>query len=242
MKINYFSDIHLEFGVSDVPATDADIVIAAGDIGIYDQGIAWLKTIDKPVIYVAGNHEYYTHEYQDTLKMLKAECANTNIHFLENNSFIFQGVRFLGCSLWTDLFVEGPVTAEVLAYTLNDFRRIRFADGEFNATQYSELHHHSRAWLEKALARPYNGTTIVVTHHAPTHRSWPGSPNTIRKFAYCNDLKSLCSQYNISAWFHGHTHSIGDYRIANTRILSNTRGYMGRKVVDNFDLNKTVVI
>ncbi len=242
MKINYFSDIHLEFGRSAVPDTDADIVIAAGDIGIYDQGIAWLKAIKKPVIYVAGNHEYYTHEYQDTLRMLKAECANTNIHFLENNTFKFQGVRFLGCSLWTDLFVDGPVTADVLAYNLNDFRRIRFADGEFNPTQYSGLYHHSRSWLEKALARPYNGKTVVVTHHAPTQRSWPGSPNTIRKFAYCNDLKSFFYAYNISAWFHGHTHSLGDYRIEDTRILSNTRGYVGRKVVDKFDLNKTVII
>ena len=242
MRINYFSDIHLEFGAEAVPDTDADIVIAAGDIGVYDQGVAWLKKIDKPVIYVAGNHEYYKHEYQETMRMLKAECANTNIHFLENNSFKFQGVRFLGCSLWTDLFVEGPVTADVLAYNLNDFRKIRFAGGKFNATQYSDLHHHSRAWLEKTLARPYNGTTVVVTHHAPTQKSWPGSPNTIRKFAYCNDLKSLFYQYNISAWFHGHTHSIGNYRIADTRVLSNTRGYMGRKIVDNFDLNKTVVI
>ena len=242
MRINYFSDIHLEFGPSAVPKTNADIIIAAGDIGVYDQGIAWLKAIGKPVIYVAGNHEYYTHEYQDTLRMLKAECANTNIHFLENNTFKYKGVRFLGCSLWTDLFVDGPEAADTLACSLNDFRKIRFADGAFNPALYSDLYHHSRAWLEKALARPYNGKTVVVTHHAPTQLSWDESPNAIKKLAYCNDLKSLFHEYNIAAWFHGHTHSIADYRIANTRILSNTRGYVGRRVVEKFDLNKAVVI
>ncbi len=59
MRINYFSDIHLEFGGLDAPDNDADIVIAAGDIGIYKQGVDWLKSLNKPVIYVAGNHEFY---------------------------------------------------------------------------------------------------------------------------------------------------------------------------------------
>lgn len=242
MRINYFSDIHLEFGRCAVPDANADIVIAAGDIGVYDQGIAWLKAIDKPVIYVAGNHEYYAHEYQDTLRMLKAECANTNIHFLENNTFKYKGVRFLGCSLWADLFVEGAAIASALEYSLNDFRKIRFADSAFTPVQFSELHHHSRVWLEKALAKPYAGKTVVVTHHAPTQRSWYRSPNAIKRLAYCNDLKSLLHAYKIAVWFHGHTHSIGDYQVADTRILSNTRGYVGRRVVDKFDLHKTVVI
>ncbi|TXK95772.1 hypothetical protein BMR02_12390 [Methylococcaceae bacterium HT1] len=64
----------------------------------------------------------------------------------------------------------------------------------------------------------------------------------LKKLAYCNDLKSLFHKYEISAWFHGHTHSIGDYRIEGSRILSNTRGYVGRRMVSDFDLNKIVDI
>ena len=60
MRINYFSDIHLEFGPAELPDTDADIIIAAGDIGIYDQGLQWLQALDKPIIYIAGNHEFYS--------------------------------------------------------------------------------------------------------------------------------------------------------------------------------------
>ncbi|MGZ5031202.1 MAG: metallophosphoesterase, partial [Methylobacter sp.] len=75
MRINYFSDIHLEFGALKAPETDADIVIAAGDIGISTQGVEWLKTFNKPVVYIAGNHEFYTHEYQQTLQLIRKQCA-----------------------------------------------------------------------------------------------------------------------------------------------------------------------
>jgi len=123
MRINYFSDVHLEFGPLDRPNTEADIIIAAGDIGVYDQGIEWLLSIDKPIIYVAGNHEFYAHEYHDTMRMLKTKCANTHIHFLDNNTFNYQGVRFIGCTLWADLFIEGDKIAEALYHSLNDFRK-----------------------------------------------------------------------------------------------------------------------
>lgn len=242
MRINYFSDIHLEFGRAGKLDNSADIIIAAGDIGVYDQAIEWLISLKKPVIYVAGNHEFYGHEYHDTLRMLKEKCASTNIHFLENNTFKYKGVRFLGCSLWTDLFIEGEQTAAVLQRALNDFRKIRYADGAFNPEQYTALHKHSKAWLDKALARPFKGKTVVVSHHTPTQWSWNDSPNAVKKLAYCNDMKSFFYKHEISAWFHGHTHNISDYRIEGSRVLSNTRGYMGRKEVAAFDLNKVVDI
>ena len=132
MHINYFSDIHLEFGSLGLADNNAEIIIAAGDIGVYDQAIEWLIALKKPVIYVAGNHEFYNHEHRDTLRMLKEKCTNTNIHFLENSTFKHNGVRFLGCTLWTDLFIEGEETAAALNKNLNDFKRIRFAEGQFN--------------------------------------------------------------------------------------------------------------
>lgn len=242
MRINYFSDVHLEFGEQSLPETNADIVIAAGDIGVFDQGIAWLKAINKPVIYVAGNHEFYNNEYNQVLAMLRQACVGTNIHFLEKDQLIFQGVRFIGCTLWADLFVEGEEKAEALGKSLNDFRKVSFESETFNQKQFSALHRVSKAWLEEQLARPYAGKTVVITHHAPTEWSWIETPNSLKKLAYCNDLKPLFHEYEIAAWFHGHVHNLGDYRIADARILSNTRGYVGRKIVAGFDVNKTVDI
>jgi len=242
VRINYFSDVHLEFGPQISPDNDADIIVAAGDIGIFKQGLKWLKKINKPVIYVAGNHEFYGYEYNQTLKMLREECKGTSIHFLENDTFIYKNIRFLGCSLWADLYLEGDEKANALGKTLNDFRKITYQDEAFNQRIFSTLHHSSKHWLETELAKNFDGKTIVVTHHAPTEWSWDDSKNRLKKIAYCTDLKYLFHEYEIEAWFHGHIHSPGDYRVAGARILSNPRGYVGRKVVDNFDHNKIVEI
>ena len=242
MKINYFSDIHLEFGPLSPPHTDADIIVAAGDIGVYDQGLEWLKQLDKPVVYIAGNHEHYTNEYHKTLAMLKKNCANSNVHFLENGCFEYQGVRFLGCTLWTDLLSDELMTSSVFAHSLNDFRRVLFEGGAFTPEQYVALHEHSLAWLELQLVKPYAGKTVVVTHHAPTPLSWGEAPNSFKMQAYCNNLQYLIKEYDIVAWFHGHTHSIFDYTLTGTRVVANTRGYAGRKLVEQFDIDRTIEI
>ena len=242
MRINYFSDIHLEFGSLEAPDNDADMIIAAGDIGIGVEGANWLKTLNKPVLYVAGNHEFYADEYQQTLQLIRNQCAGSQVSFLENDSVIVQGVRFLGCTLWADLFTEGDKKAEALGQTLNDFRRIQFGEQRFDTVQFSRLYQNSRAWLERQLAQPFAGKTVVISHHAPSLWSWNGSAHALKKLAYCNDLKPLLHEYAIAAWFHGHVHSPMDYRIAGARILCNPRGYLGIKTVAGFDRNRMVEI
>lgn len=242
MRINFFSDIHLEFGTIQNPETDADIIIAAGDIGLHTDGAKWLKSLSKKVIYVAGNHEFYAHEYHQTLHDIRQECAQSNVFFLEKEELIVAGVRFLGCTLWTDLYSEGQKKALTVADSLNDFNQIKFRDALLDQKDFSDIHLKTKQWLTKALNKPFDGKTIVVTHHAPTEWSWNDSPSALKKIAYCNNLKELFHEHDITAWFHGHIHSIGDYRIAGARILSNPRGYVGRKLVKNFDVNKTIEI
>ena len=61
MKLLVLSDLHLEFSYFEPVATDADVVVIAGDLHKKDRGLEWLQEhfSDRPVIYVAGNHEYY---------------------------------------------------------------------------------------------------------------------------------------------------------------------------------------
>ncbi len=242
MLINYFSDIHLEFGSLETPQTEADVIIAAGDIGIYKQGLKWLNSSTIPVVYVAGNHEFYDQEHSKTLDELRKDSTNSNVNFLENDSIILGDTRFLGCTLWTQLGGKDNDRVHELKRTVNDFRKIFYQQKPIDVTTYAGLHRESLNWLTKELALPFAGKTIVITHHAPTFWSWDDSPSSLTRFAYCNDLKEIMHEYEIAAWFHGHTHSVSDYRCAGTRILCNPRGYHGRQMVEGFEVGKVVEI
>lgn len=202
----------------------------------------WLKSSKKPVVYVAGNHEFYDQEYLDTVEALRGSSHGSNVRFLERESVVLNGTRFLGCTLWTQLGGEENDRKDELRSTINDFRKINYKKELMALETYADLHRKSRDWLIDELSTAFDGKTIVVTHHAPTFWSWDDSPNSLSRYAYCNDLKELMHKYEIAAWFHGHTHSVSDYRCAGTRILCNPRGYHGRQTVAEFASDKIVKV
>ena len=107
MKLYVLSDLHVEFSPF-TPDPDtvkaADVIILAGDIYLGVKGIAWARKAfgDKPVVYVAGNHEFYGHHWDKLLDQLRDEARSHDVHFLETDSVTIDGVRFLGATLWTD--------------------------------------------------------------------------------------------------------------------------------------------
>ncbi|WP_232020515.1 metallophosphoesterase [Methylocaldum marinum] len=242
VRIQYFSDIHLEFGPLEIRTTDADIIVAAGDIGVGLQGLQWLKSFAKPVIYVAGNHEFYGQEYLSSISKLANAASGSNVQFLEQRAWVHDGVRFLGCSLWSDLGGDENEHLEELVSIVNDFRKISYRTEFLNAKSYRLLHRKSRNWLFSELVKPFSGKTVVVTHHAPTPWSWPDSPSQIKRHAYCNDLREVLHSFEVAAWFHGHTHAVSDYRCSGTRILCNPRGYFPSQLVGEFDPGKILEI
>ena len=135
------SDLHLEFGVYDLSKTDADVIILAGDINVGSRALDWARfQTDKPVIYVLGNHEYCHHAYSDLQDRIREEAAGTNVHFLENNSAIIYGVRFLGCTLCSDFNLletqqESMKHAEAL---MNDYGQIRPSNDK-NVCDYQQM-------------------------------------------------------------------------------------------------------
>jgi predicted phosphodiesterase len=80
VRIQYFSDLHLEFGEFELPPPDAEVIVAAGDIGVGLDGFNWLIKQQRPVVYVAGNHEFYAHEYWDLLARLEQSAAGSKVH------------------------------------------------------------------------------------------------------------------------------------------------------------------
>src|SRR5580658_1182802 len=159
MRLHILSDLHLEFGMVEVPRTNADVVVLAGDIHLGTEGLKWAQKQfpDQPVIYVLGNHEYYRHALPELAGLLKAEAEGTNVCVLENNSVEIGGFTFLGCSLWTDFKLTGhPETAMFYAVqAMADYQVVRF-NPEHRTLQPRDtvqVHEESVKWLRGELAR-----------------------------------------------------------------------------------------
>jgi len=245
MKIQYFSDVHLEFGPAPVPAILGDVIVAAGDIGVGTEGLEWLARFDAPVVYVAGNHEFYEHDIDETREAIRARARELGIHYLENETVEFAGVRFVGATLWAD-FEEGtaPIYADAHEF-MNDFNLISKGERAFSAADARALSETSQRWLSETLADPGDAPfarTVVVTHHAPLPESWDERRNDIYRPAYCNRLDDLVSRHDIAAWIHGHVHTRFDYQRHGTRIVCNPRGYVGYGLVPGFDAARCIEI
>lgn len=242
MKIQFFSDIHLEFGHFEIPRTDADVIVAAGDIGVGLQGIEWLKRFDRPVIYVAGNHEFYGGDLVHTRAAIAQATSDSRIRFLENASAEISGVRFLGATLWTDYRNGDQSVMRHARHQMNDFLQIRCASRDLTPEQIYDINWESRFWLARELDRPFTGKTVVVTHHAPSGLSWPYDENSDFRATYCNDLDDFFVRYDIDVWIHGHVHYVADYQQEGTRVLCNPRGYTGYQTIEDFSALKVVEV
>lgn len=248
MKLHILSDLHLEFSEFTVSPVDADVIVLAGDIWTGNRAISWARKTwpDKPIVYVAGNHEFYKHEIYETLHDLRTAAAEFDVHFLERDEVVIDGVRFLGCTLWTDFALFGevnvPPALEYANRKLNDFRLISILGRRFLAEDSLNIHEASVRWLEGKLLEPFEGNTVVVTHHSP---SW----NSVA-YLYQEDVLSACFSSRLDRlmghskiWIHGHTHDSFDYEINGTRVVCNPQGYVfGRVENINFDSKKIIEI
>jgi predicted phosphodiesterase len=258
VKIHILSDLHLECGKwprkVNVNEIEADVMVLAGDIGEGLSGAQWaLNTFERPVVLLNGNHEFYSNKrtVPEHIAAVRAKCKGTHVHFLENDSAIIDGVRFLGSTMWTDFAVHGdpirrPRAIDEARRKMNDYRNI-LADrrpGGYSGRgviwltpEHTEQHHaESRAWLEVELARPHGGKTVVVTHHAPSAKSLTyKEPAWLLDAAYASNLEHLTNGSQVSLWIHGHTHIFADYTLNGTRVICNPRGYAPRDTVMEFD-------
>ena len=146
MRLQVFSDLHLEFGWFEPALKSPDVVVLAGDIHQGTAGVKWAKLYcrDCPVIYVMGNHEFYNHSIPDLIKALRREARGSNVHVLENNAFIINGFVFLGCSLWTNfhLWPDAREAMSVADREMSDFWLIKKKEGNglFCAKDSAQIH------------------------------------------------------------------------------------------------------
>lgn len=233
MKLHVLSDLHLEIEPFSPPEIEADLIVLAGDIANGADGVEWAKRVFRaPVLYLAGNHEYYDGEFGEVQRAMQAAAAGSHVDLLDCGERVIRGVRFLGCTLWTDYsLAPGPERAEVIERSRRfnpDHSMIRYADRLFAPEDAIALCRQHRAWLEARLGEPFDGATVVITHFAPHPGSiapvftdHPANPGFIVP------LESLMGRAGL--WIHGHTHTAFDYRVNGTRIVCNARGYPDEK-------------
>lgn len=235
MKIQIMSDLHNEFGHRPIVRTDADIIVLAGDIATKTGAIPWIQDVyrDTPVVYIAGNHEYYHSDIITIDEKLRTLTKNTNINFLQNKAKIIKGIRFLGTTMWTNFTFDGEEwKSYYINYanrSMNDFSLIKYDGERFTALRSVELHNEAREFLKSSLSKMFDGKTVVVTHHAPYPGALhPNFKNSPLNSAFIVDMTELMLDYKPDVWIYGHTHdSFRDEYIGDTRIISNPRGYPG---------------
>ncbi|WP_185287762.1 metallophosphoesterase [Chryseobacterium lactis] len=236
MKIQVISDLHQEFGSTELCFDNSDVVILAGDVNLGIKGIEWIKSkiTDKPVIYVLGNHEYYKGSYPKTLNKIKAAAEESNVFVLENSFVDVEDIRFHGATLWTDFSLFGnPVEYGMICQPLmNDYKMIK-RDPSYSKMRTMDtfkIHQFSKTWLQESLEESKGLKNIVVTHHAPSLQSVPEhykeDPLTA---AYASNLEEMILEHQPLYWIHGHIHTPCRYSIGKTEIICNPHGYIDEK-------------
>lgn len=244
--LQVLSDLHNEIQAFRPVHTDADVVVLAGDIHAGGKTVEWAQQAfpDQPVILVLGNHDYWKqadiHSVLDQMREEAARAPTPHIHLLENDAVTIAGVRFLGCTLWTDYRLSGnqPLAMIDAQRRMNDFKQIKGPwDEDLIPAEIEYRHQQSRAWLQNMLAVDHGGPTVVVTHHAPSLLSIPeryrAQKNAHLMAAYASSMENFCGMADL--WIHGHIHESVDYDMAGTRIVSNPRGYGPNALNREFD-------
>lgn len=159
-------------------------------------------------------------------------------------------VRFVGTTLWTDfdalcpaglVTAAGPVSGAGAANALTQqlqqrnkaFRAANYYLKKTGTTRDSQPYLSEavraqgltcQAWLRSALTEPFDGSTVVVTHFAPSLRSADPRYGLVPGTAgFCNALDDLLPYAN--AWLHGHLHAPSLYEQAGCRVWANPLGY-----------------
>ena len=216
------------------------------------------------VIYVAGNHEHYHGDFKYTLSDLKKRLGYlTNLHILDKETFVLDDITFVGGTLWTDMNKEDPLTLHAMVRMLNDFRCVEnshrdvnyktFDDPEnpekptfrtrpsrFSPEDSVEEHRKMLDYIKTVVAENHDQKFVVVGHHTPSHQSCHPRyrDDQIMNGGYHSDLSEfIMDRPQIKLWTHGHTHEVFDYKVGETRIVCNPRGYLGHEeCADNFTL------
>ena len=188
----------------------ADVILLAGDICSYVNAksfYAAIDTVGKPVIFIAGNHEFYGNSLLYVKSLLTGiALESNNLIFLDNKVHTIGNHRFVGSTMWGDEVhgLDDP-------YITDGFRGL---SGEA---------HRSYMFLSDDVQ---NGD-IVMTHHLPGYDLV--DPQYFGSRLNPFFVRTLPDPVRARAkvWVYGHTHMRNTRRVGDTTYVCNPYGYPG---------------
>ncbi len=205
----------------------------------------------KQVFWVMGNHEYWDNSLSNTLTDISQFLSDnniSNISFTSRNTFFLGDILLIVTTLWSDVnkgnymddfFLTGDCMRDYDKITVrNDNPEL--PNCRLKVEDTIKIHELDRDFIKNSLEMNKSLPVIVMTHHCPAHtpnknESYSGR-DTLQKFYYCSDMEDLILDNPvIKYWIHGHDHSSTEYKIGETILASNCRGYKGyERLADEF--------
>lgn len=254
MKIQYASDLHLEFHENGswlkahpLPVT-GDVLVLAGDIGYlgddnYTKHTFWNWAADnyREVIAVPGNHEFYKHFDIDTLHDGWQLEIRRNVHCIYNGVIhLFDDIDLIVTTLWAKIAIQDAYVTE---HYVSDFYRIMASGAKLDFARFNAEHERCLGFLKGAVAESQAKHIIVATHHVPsyclTDPVFKGSPIN---GAFTVELYDYIADSPITYWIYGHSHRNIDGMIGKTHCITNQLGYVFQNEHTSFDGGKMIAI
>lgn len=237
MRILIAADLHYDmwaagkidpFAVCETLLESVDHVLLADDLTNKPK-VRWKLVFQRLIQHVAaenisvipGNHDFYDFQF-DGEDRLRRIAEDHGARYAQMKELRFHGVRVLCPTLWTDLELGRgyALNRRLVPQKKNDYRYIRIAGDRYRKLSPDDVvlrHRAHRAWLEDALAQPFDGETWVATHHAPHPDVLTGYAGDVGA-AYASDLGDLIRRRQPARWFYGHCHYGRTIDIGRTRV------------------------
>ena len=235
------SDLHIEYKNDITPnpldfiTPSADVLILAGDIGSFyklDQLTEFLKSLCshfQVVLYVPGNHEWYTIPGHDPLnwdvlekRMRKVESAILNLYVLYRSSVRIGDIYIAGATLWS----KPECLVPPYIVRVHGMR----------TKEYQNKHNEDLLYLKKIMNYCQNNEhkLLVVTHHPPTKKVLDGAKKRNKFISlYASDLDHLLDKNKVSTWVCGHVHKNFDFiSEKGCRVVGNQKGKKKDRITD----------
>jgi predicted phosphodiesterase len=254
MKIQYASDLHLEFRENwrelkrENPMNPkGDILVLAGDIGyLGDDNYSthpfwnWASENYQQVIVALGNHEFYKFYDLSSLHDGLIGEIRPNVHFFYNTVVHIQEIDIIISTLWAYIALEDAYITE---HSLTDFRRILYGEDILTFADFNREHKRCLGFIKQSVANSTAKLKIVVTHHVPSFQLMsPEFHGNRINGAFTVDLDDYIATSGIDYWIYGHSHRNIDKTIGTTHCVCNQFGYAFHNEHLTFDRNKIIEV